>query len=349
MTENLAIVPQSAPRAEITSPQAQAQSNELAMIKQKVAVLLDSGFLPDTIKTWQQGVAIVLYGHELNVPDWMALKHISVIHGAPSIDGQLALAMMERSGLMEEFVVTKSDTETCTLHIKRKGRTAFDLTCTRVEASTMKTKEKEQVISLTDKYSWKQQPKTMLFYFTVKQAGRRAFSDVLNGMTTVKGGGLEMVDMDEEAVVADMTGTANGQTPPPNPTSAAPEPAPAKPEVAESVEGEIVEEDGLPPIGVKPTLPVDAPQPPPNVYLCDRLKVTTDKAGLRTYSLSVKGSEARIETTDIKPFANATVSGKPIIELVPAIYPLIPMWYVTADKNVDGWDVQMIVVDGGGE
>lgn len=227
MNANSAIVSNPQGNSNLSSA-VQAQSDELAMIKQKVQVLLDSKFLPDTITTWQQGVAIVLYGHELSIPDWMALKHISVIHGAPSIDGQLALALMERSGLLEEFTVVRSDNDICTLHIKRKGRAAFEHSCTRAEASEMKTFENKQSIPLTEKYNWKQQPKTMLFYFTVKQAGRRTFSDVLNGMAGLKSGDLSMMDIAEEAVVNELPGmpVQIGQTPNENPTSAQLEPQP---------------------------------------------------------------------------------------------------------------------------
>lgn len=162
------------------------QTNEIEMIRTKADILIKSGFLPEAIKTPEQAIAIIFYGRELNVPDWTALKHISVVKGTPQTDGQLTLALIQRSGLLEKFVIERSDTKECRLLMKRKGQEPYTVTCTFDEAGQLRTSEfkdgKNTSISLTEKYNWKQQPKTMLFYFTVKQGARRLFSDVLNGM-----------------------------------------------------------------------------------------------------------------------------------------------------------------------
>ena len=174
------------------------QADEIAMIRQKAEILITSGFLPEAIKTPEQAIAIIFYGRELNVPDWAALKHISVVKGTPQVDGQLAIALVQRSGLLEKFIIEKSDVRECRLTMQRRGQPPFTVHCTFDEAGQLKTSEsrdgKNTTISLTEKYNWKQQPKTMLFYFTFKQGARRLFSDVLNGMAGNRDGELSIAD-----------------------------------------------------------------------------------------------------------------------------------------------------------
>ena len=262
-TPNSAIVPQEEPKPQLDNALVVAQSTDFALMKQKVNVLIESGFLPKSIDTWQKGVAIIMQGRELNVPDFVALKHISVIHGTPSIDGQLTLALIQRSGLLEQYAVVKSDPYTCTLTVKRRGHPSFTLTCERSEAGEMQTTEyvngQKSTIPLTEKANWKQQPKTMLFYFTIRQVGRRMFADVLNGMVapTALQGDLTIPETVENAEFYDEPGQPYeiGQTPDENPTSVSPE-LPPEP----IHEGELVEpnrpadtfDDEFPPIGVVP-------------------------------------------------------------------------------------------------
>lgn len=259
MTENNAIVPQNDAKADASSALAQAQSTDLAMLRQKAQLLVESKFLPDAIDSWQKAAVIMLRGRELNVPDWTALQHINVIHGNPTVDGQLALALVERSGLLEEYTILRSDTTTCTIRMKRRGRAAFDCTCTTDEAATLN--------KLSESIGWKQQPKTHLFYFTAKQICKRLFSDVLNGMVGNKTGELPIADSDEaEYVEAEYgeTPLENGQTPPENPTSVSPEPPPDEP-ISDGVWTETDEppqdafDEEFPPIGVIPK------DPPPTI------------------------------------------------------------------------------------
>lgn len=265
MTENNAIATQN----NKLNPAIQAQSDDLAMIRQKAQLLVESSFLPDTIDTWQKAAVIMMRGRELNVPDWTALQHISIVHGNPGVDGQLALALVLRSGLCEEYVILRSDTTTCTIRMKRKGQQAFDCTCTMIEASTMKTVEgkgdNKKTVPLNESYGWKQQPKTHLFYFTAKQITKRLFSDVLNGMAGNKNGDLPIEEAENEFVDAVYGDSEIGQTPDENPTSVSPEPPP-EPTISE---GELVEPDAppetdafdeeFPPIGVVPQ------EPPPTI------------------------------------------------------------------------------------
>jgi hypothetical protein len=188
------------------------QTNEIAAIKEKAEILIKSGFLPDAIKTPEQALAIIFYGRELGIPDWTALKHISVVKGTPQADGQLTLALIQRSGLLEKFVILRSDDRECKLLMKRAGQPELEVSCTLDEASQLKTSENGKTISLTEKYNWRQQPKTMLFYFTAKQGGRRLFSDVLNGMAGALQGELQLPDEISDVALEQIAEVRAGNT-----------------------------------------------------------------------------------------------------------------------------------------
>lgn len=205
-------------RAAVNSALAVAQSTDLAMIRQKASLLVESGFLPRQIETWQQAAVIILRGRELNIPDWTALQHISVVNGNPQPDAQLMLALVQRSGLLEQFVIVQSDTKVCKLRIKRKRYDWVEHGCTIEEAAEMKTKEKDNWIPLTQSSQWRVQPKTKLFYFTVKQVFRRLFSDVLNGMAGSLEGDLQIDDVAMDAEFVEL----EGDEPTPVPLSVSP-------------------------------------------------------------------------------------------------------------------------------
>lgn len=178
----------------------QAQSTELALIKQKAQLLIESGMLPEAFKKWQQVAVVMIRGRELDVPDLTALQHIFVVHGNTDIDGQLTLALLERSGLMEDFQIIERTAEKCSLLVKRVGRKPMIFTCTRADAAGLKMKEKDQWMSLVDTFQWKAQPANKLFLFTAKAMSRALFADVRNGMAGNKAAALVLHDEYFEAV-----------------------------------------------------------------------------------------------------------------------------------------------------
>jgi hypothetical protein len=181
-------------RADLSSPMAVAQATDLSVMCQRAEILVQSHLLPQQIDSWQKAVAIMLRGKELGISDWTALQHISVVNGNPQPDGQLCLALIQRSGLLRHYEIVESTEERCTIRMKRVNQPMFDVTCTIGEATRL---------GLTGKDNWKKQPKSMLFWYTLKQGARRLFSDVLNGMAGNKGG--DVVVVDDETYDAEFT------------------------------------------------------------------------------------------------------------------------------------------------
>lgn len=148
------------------------QYNSISDVMTVARTLLQSGFLPASIKTEQQAFAIITLGQELGLTTWQALNGINVIQGKPTVSPQLMLGMINRSGLLEDMTVEDGDTFT-TVTLKRKGRVAYSYTFTDSDA---------QAMGLLGKDNWRKQKATMRRWRAINGAERVVFPDVVNGM-----------------------------------------------------------------------------------------------------------------------------------------------------------------------
>lgn len=133
--------------------------------------LIDSGMIPRSIATPQAAVAIMLKGDELGIKPMHAFTSISVIQGNPTISPQLMLALVERTGLLEDIQVVE-DKDSCQITMKRRGRSAQAVRFDRAEAVAM---------GLAGKDNWKKQFGVMMYWRCVTKACRRVFPDVIAG------------------------------------------------------------------------------------------------------------------------------------------------------------------------
>ena len=143
-------------------------------IRDQAAVLVTTGFLPQSIKSPEQAMAIILTGRELGIGTMAALNTINVIQGKPTVSPQLMLALINRSNQLEDYKLEKTaDHATCTM--KRKGRTPHTVRFGREEASAM---------GLLTKDNYKKQPATMFGWRAVAMCARDVFPDVILGLYT---------------------------------------------------------------------------------------------------------------------------------------------------------------------
>lgn len=167
MNQALAVVGKN---TEISMP----TSNEWAIMREQATMLVATNFLPQSIKTPEQAIAIMLQGRELGIPTMAALGTINVISGKPTVSPQLMLAMIERSGQLENLTIDDTtDPVTCTM--KRRGRTAY--------TSRFGTKEATE-LGLIGKDNYKKQAVTMFKWRAVAACARVVFPDVVLGLYT---------------------------------------------------------------------------------------------------------------------------------------------------------------------
>jgi RecT family protein len=210
-------------------------SNELAVITpnewqamtEQAAALVSSGFLPQSVNTPQKAIAIMMLGRELGIGAWAALTTVNVIQGKPSVSPQLMLALINRSGQLEDM---KIQDEGGTVHVmmKRKGRTEHWECFGQADAEKM---------GLWSKPNWKAQPATMMKWRAVAACARVVFADVILGLYTPEEMGAD-VTTDEQG---NMTVIEVKPTPQPQLVD----------KVADVETGEIVEQ--------KPSMPTTTP------------------------------------------------------------------------------------------
>jgi hypothetical protein len=157
------------------------------VMRQEAAVLLKSGFLPQSIKTPEQAITIMMMGDALGIKPIVALNSINVIAGKPTVSPQLMLALVRRSGQLETIEIT-DDGNACTVKMKRRSEPVYVSVFSMDDARRLKTTEYDngvkKTIALAEKYNWVQQPATMRKWRAVAAACRVVFPDCLWGIAS---------------------------------------------------------------------------------------------------------------------------------------------------------------------
>lgn len=165
--------------------------SEYAIMRSQAESLVKTGFLPQAIKTPEQALAIMLTGRELGIPAMAALNTINVIQGKPAVSPQLMLALIERSGQLENIQFEQDEDGTVIVRMKRRGRSAHTEAFGPDEARAM---------GLLGKDNYKKQPYVMYKWRAVAACARTVFPDVILGLYTPDEMGAE-VTVDSEGVM----------------------------------------------------------------------------------------------------------------------------------------------------
>ena len=170
-TESIAVrngggtVQQSNGGGEINFPAMMAQAD----------VLINSGFLPQAIKTPAQAVAIMLTGRELGIPTMQALRQINVIQGKPTMAAELMLALAYQRIPGFRYAVVKSTAQECVCQFERPGHKPYQHTFTLADAAAL---------GLSGKQNWHTQPATMLRWRCISSGLRLVAPDAIAGVYT---------------------------------------------------------------------------------------------------------------------------------------------------------------------
>src|SRR6266516_3825248 len=134
-----------------------------------------SGLAPKDMDTPEKCAIAIMHGAEVGMPPMQSLQRICVINGRPTIWGDGALALVQRSGLME-LIEEKIVDDTCaSCIVKRRGEEPIERTFSVAQA---------KLAGLWDKRNtpWVTYPKRMLQMRARGLALRDAFADVLGGL-----------------------------------------------------------------------------------------------------------------------------------------------------------------------
>jgi hypothetical protein len=140
--------------------------------------VIQSGMFPQ-FKTTQQALVAMEMGAELGVPYLQSLQNITVINGRAAVWGDMMLALVYDSQLLqffEEKLEGEDDRAIAYCTVKRRG---FDGVTTR----TFSMADAKRA-GLTTKDNWRTYPKRMLQMRARGFALRDVFPDVLKGLIT---------------------------------------------------------------------------------------------------------------------------------------------------------------------
>jgi hypothetical protein len=169
--------------------------SEWEAMKEQAGMLVKTGFLPPSIKTAEQAVAIIMTGRELNIPPMAALNNINVIQGKPTISPQLMLALINRSRQLENLEVV-TGAEGAIVTMKRRGRAPYVARFGPEEAKKM---------GLAGKDNYSKQAGTMYQWRAVAMAARTVFPDDILGLFTPEEmGATTSVSDTAEMIVEDL-------------------------------------------------------------------------------------------------------------------------------------------------
>ncbi len=181
-----------------------------------------SGMLPSAIKSKEAAAIIALKGRELGLPYMVAVAHIHVINGKPSMSAEMmqTLARKNLPGLVINFL--KSDNTCAEIEFLRpeKGSKAFVSKFTLEDATKAK---------LMGKDVWQQYPAAMLFSRAISAGLRKVCPEALMGVSYTP---EELgASVDQEGNVIETTGRAVQSSPDPQPEAKPEQPKQAPPTV----------------------------------------------------------------------------------------------------------------------
>ena len=138
-------------------------------------VLIKTKYLPQHITTPQQAIAIWLLARERDIPMMTALTRMYVVHGTPSMDSALMVALVRSSGKCEVWQVVESTDTKAAICTQRFGGKPTTITYTMDDAKRMGLAGKDQYVK---------QPAVMLLHRCEAKAARQEYQDVIGGMLT---------------------------------------------------------------------------------------------------------------------------------------------------------------------
>lgn len=168
--------------------------SEWSLMMDMAKVLVPTGFLPDSIKTPEQAVAIVLKGRELRIPAMYALAHINIIKSKPSTDSELMLALIHRDHGQRALRIASTDDGQCTAEYRLTG-------WADVQTFTFTIEQAKQA-QLMSNPSWGKYPAAMLRARCISAVGRMAFPASIGGMYVAGELGEDVAVMDDGEVVS---------------------------------------------------------------------------------------------------------------------------------------------------
>lgn len=155
--------------------------------------LVESGMLPESIKTPQQALAIVMQGRELGLPTMLALRKIDVIKGKPTLAAELQLALFKARGGRSQ--VKEHTDKLCSMWFRHPNGDEH------VEEWTLEMAQKAGIMGNS---GWKTYPKLMLRWRCISAGLKIVAPDIVSGVYDPEELGAQVSISPEGEIVAEV-------------------------------------------------------------------------------------------------------------------------------------------------
>lgn len=145
-------------------------------IKDQAAFIARSGLAPDALRSPEAIAVVGLKGQELGIPMMMALNHVHVIQGKPTISAELMRALILRAG--HRFTVIESTADKAVVGGQRWDNHTNEY---NQQVTATFTLDDAQKAGIAGKGNWNKFPKAMLIARATSILARDHFADVLMG------------------------------------------------------------------------------------------------------------------------------------------------------------------------
>ena len=139
-------------------------------LKEQCSLMVKTGFLPSSIKTPEQALAICLMGRELGLAPMTALTNISVINQKPVLEAKLMLSLVYKSFPDAHVAILENTTEQAAVEFARgpdKPKSRFTFTIKQAMDNGLLSKD-----------NWKKYPADMLLWRAISRGCKVVFPDV---------------------------------------------------------------------------------------------------------------------------------------------------------------------------
>ena len=148
--------------------------NTYESMKEQADILVKSGFLPTTIKTADQAMAIAIKGVEVGLPMMQSFSHINIIGGKPAISAEGMNFLIRKNCPTAKIDVLERTIEKCSIRVQRPGGepTVFEFTIDDAKRAELMANK-----------SWQKYPRNMLFARCFSDMARTIFPDCIGGIS----------------------------------------------------------------------------------------------------------------------------------------------------------------------
>lgn len=146
-----------------------------ATLKEQADILLKSGFLPQSIKTPEQALAIAMKGREVGFPMMQSFSHINIIGGKPCISAEGMNFLIRKNFPNARIGIIERTDLACKIKVKRDEND--------IPAEFSFTIEDAKRAQLMANPSWQKYPKAMLSARCFSDMARTIFPDAIGGIS----------------------------------------------------------------------------------------------------------------------------------------------------------------------